>query len=126
MMELFQTMDKIVLTGVKGYGFHGVLPQERVDGQLFVVDVELGVVSVAKAAKTDDLADTVDYGAVAEAIVEIVEGEPVNLIERLAGLVAKRCLEFDHVRLARVTVHKPSAPIGVPFADVAVSVMRSR
>lgn len=126
MIEQFEGMDKILLTGVKGYGYHGVLPHERVEGQLFLVDAEIGVVSIAKAAKTDDLSDTVDYGALAEAIVAVVEGEPMNLLERLATLVAKRCLEFDYVRVVRVTVHKPSAPIAVPFQDVAVTVMRSR
>ena len=79
-----------------------------------------------KAAKTDDLRHTVDYGGVATAIVEIVEGPPVNLIETLATRIAERCLGFDYVRAVTVTVHKPQAPIPVPFTDVYVRITRTR
>ena len=119
-------LDRITLRGVRARGFHGVFDSERVDGQEFVVDVDLGVISVAKAAMTDELAHTVDYGAVAQEVVSVVEGPPMNLIEKLAVLIAERCLAFDHVRAVRVTVHKPQAPIPVPFDDVAVTVTRAR
>ncbi|MDH3959536.1 MAG: dihydroneopterin aldolase, partial [Actinomycetota bacterium] len=107
-------LDRIALRGVRARGFHGVFDSERAEGQEFVVDVDLGVVSVAKAAMTDELAHTVDYGAVAQEVVSAVEGPPMNLIEKLAVLIAERCLAFDHVRAVRVTVHKPQAPIPVP------------
>jgi len=119
-------LDRITLRGVRARGFHGVFDSERAEGQEFVVDVDLGVVSVAKAAMTDELAHTVDYGAVAQEVVSAVEGPPMNLIEKLAVLIAERCLVFDHVRAVRVTVHKPQAPIPVPFDDVAVTVTRAR
>lgn len=119
-------LDRILVTGVRGRGFHGVLPHERETGQEFVVDVVLGVMSIAKSARSDDLRHTVDYGAVAAAIVEIVEGPAVNLIETLASRIADRCLQFDFVRAVRVTVHKPNAPLPVPFEDVAVCITRSR
>ena len=119
-------LDRITLRGVRARGFHGVFDSERAEGQEFVVDVDLGVVSVAKAAMTDELAHTVDYGAVAQEVVSAVEGPPMNLIEKLAVLIAERCLAFDHVRAVRVTVHKPQAPIPVPFDDVAVTVTRAR
>lgn len=119
-------LDRITLRGVRARGFHGVFDSERAEGQEFVVDVDLGVVSVAKAAMSDELAHTVDYGAVAQEVVSAVEGPPMNLIEKLAVLIAERCLAFDHVRAVRVTVHKPQAPIPVPFDDVAVTVTRAR
>lgn len=119
-------LDRIILKGVRARGFHGVFEHEREAGQEFVVDAALGVLSISKAAKTDDLHDTVDYGGVAEAIVEIIAGPPVNLIETLASRIATRCLEFDFVRAVTVTVHKPQAPIPVPFDDVAVRITRTR
>ena len=119
-------LDRITLRGVRARGFHGVFDAERADGQEFVVDVDLGVVSVAKAARTDELEHTVDYGAVAQEVVAVVEGPAVNLIEKLAVLIADQCLSMDHVRAVRVTVHKPQAPIPVPFDDVAVTVTRAR
>jgi len=118
-------LDRIVLRGIRARGHHGVFPHERRDGQEFVVDVVLGV-SVAAAAQTDDLAATVDYGEVAQAVVRVVTGPPVSLVERLAELVAGACLGFPRVQAVRVTVHKPQAPIPVPFDDVAVRITRSR
>lgn len=118
--------DLIRLMGVRGRGFHGVLPAERRDGQDFVVDVDLEMFSLRRAATSDDLADTIDYGSVAQEIVAIIEGPPRNLIETLALEIAERCLAFDGVRAVVVTVHKPGAPIPVPFDDVSVTVRRSR
>ncbi len=120
------SLDRMALTGVRAIGFHGVLPQEQEDGQEFLVDVVLGVFSMAAAARRDDLRDTVDYGAVAQAVVEVVTGPPVQLIETLAVAIADRCLAFGGVRTVQVTVHKPHAPIPVPFEDVAVTITRSR
>jgi dihydroneopterin aldolase/2-amino-4-hydroxy-6-hydroxymethyldihydropteridine diphosphokinase len=80
---------------------------------------------VRAAAASDDLAATVDYGALAQRLVEIVEGEPVDLIETLAERLAAVCTAQAGVRSAEVTVHKPHAPVGVPFADVAVTVVRA-
>jgi dihydroneopterin aldolase len=119
-------LDRIILTGVTARGLHGVFDHERRDGQEFRVDVVLGVMSISKAAKSDNLLHTVDYGAVAQAVVAVIEGPPVNLIERLAVTIAERCLDFDYVRAVTVTVHKPQAPIPVPFDDVAVRITRAR
>lgn len=127
MTEVFsRDLDRIILSGVRAHGRHGVFPEERETGHEFVVDVVLGVMSISKAAKTDDLRHTVDYGGVATAIVEIIEGPSVNLIETLASRIAERCLRFDFVRAVTITVHKPTAPIPVPFDDVAVRISRSR
>ncbi len=119
-------LDRISLKGVRALGFHGVFDEERRDGQEFRVDVVLGVLSISKAAKSDDLRHTIDYGGVAQAVVEVIEGEPVNLIETLAVTIADRCLAFDYVRAVKITVHKPQAPIPVPFDDVSVSITRAR
>lgn len=127
MTEAFDThLDCITLRGVRGHGHHGVLAEERVMGQEFIVDVTLGVPAMSRAAGSDDLADTVDYASVAVAVKHVVEGESVNLIERLAAVIADRCLQFEPVRVATVTVHKPNAPIPVQFDDVSVTITRTR
>ena len=115
--------DRITLIGLRVRGFHGVLAEERRDGQDFVVDATL-TLDVTAAAQSDDLAQTVDYGALAERLAAVVSGEPVQLIETLAVQLAEVCLTDERVREAEVTVHKPSAPISVPFADVSVTVVR--
>lgn len=112
----------IRLTGVEAVGHHGVLPQERRDGQRFVVDVELGL----ERDRSDDLAGTVNYAEVAAAVVRDVERDPLDLIESLADRIADTLLRLAGVDWLRVTVHKPQAPVGVPFGDVAVSVTRER
>ncbi|MGK5531650.1 dihydroneopterin aldolase [Streptomyces sp. URMC 129] len=118
-------MDRIALRGLRAKGFHGVLPRERAEGQPFVVDVVLGV-DTRPAASADDLARTVDYGVVAEQVTAVITGEPCDLLETLAQRVADRCLAHDAVREAEVTVHKPEAPITVPFDDVTITIKRSR
>jgi 7,8-dihydroneopterin aldolase/epimerase/oxygenase len=117
--------DLIALTGLRAFGHHGVYDDERRDGQHFVVDAVLEV-DASTAAVSDDVTDTVHYGELASALVEIVEGDPVNLLERLAQRLADRCLADSRVQAASVTVHKPQAPIPHEFSDVAVTIRRSR
>jgi dihydroneopterin aldolase len=118
-------VDEIALTGVRAVGHHGVYPDERRDGQEFVVDLTLHLPTAAAAA-SDDVADTVHYGELAERVVAVVEGEPVNLLETLAQRIADAVLADARVQDVVVTVHKPSAPITVPFGDVSVTIRRSR
>ncbi len=115
--------DRIRLTGLRVHGHHGVLPAERRDGQDFVVDVALSL-DLRAAGGSDDLADTVDYGALAQALAEVVEGEPLDLLEALAGRLAEVCLSDRRVGSVEVTVHKPAAPLGRAFSDVSVTVVR--
>ena len=115
----------ITLTGLRVRGHHGVYDFEREQGQDFLVDVILEL-DLAPAARSDDVADTVHYGELAERLVKIVAGEPVNLIETLADRLAAACLADDRVGAATVTVHKPGAPIPHEFADVAVTVQNAR
>ena len=117
--------DRVSLRGLTATGFHGVFPEERRNGQTFVVDLDL-TLDTGPAAQSDDLRDTVDYGRLATDVVEIVQGPPVNLIETLAAQVAAACLTDPRVTSAAVTVHKPNAPVGVTFSDVAVTIERSR
>lgn len=116
-------MDTIALTGLRVWGRHGVLPEERRDGQDFVVDVELSV-DTRPAAASDALVETVDYAQLADRLAAVVAGEPVALIETLAGRLADVCLADDSVISVRVTVRKPNAPIAHAFSDVAVTVVR--
>jgi dihydroneopterin aldolase len=117
--------DRISIRGLRVRGFHGVLPAEREHGQEFVVDADLDVDTTAAAA-SDDLADTVDYAALAVALAAVVSGEPVNLIETLADRLAAVCLRDERVVHVRVVVHKPQAPVGVPVDDITVTVRRGR
>jgi dihydroneopterin aldolase/2-amino-4-hydroxy-6-hydroxymethyldihydropteridine diphosphokinase len=119
------TGDRIVLSGVRATGRHGVLPEERVAGQEFVVDLELAL-DLSVAAATDRVGATVHYGELAEAVVAAIECEPVDLIETLAQRIADVALAHELVDAVVVTVHKPSAPIPVPFTDVAVRIERNR
>lgn len=116
-------MDEIALTGLRVRGFHGVLASERSAGQDFLVDAVL-TVDTRAAAAADDLALTVDYGDLAQRLADVVAGEPVDLIETLAARLADVCLTDPRVTAVRLTVHKPSAPIPLPFADVSVTVTR--
>lgn len=117
--------DVIRLIGLGGVGRHGVLPEERRAGQLFKVDVIMAVDTRA-AAEGDDLDLTVNYAEVAADVVGLVEGEPVNLVETLAARIADAVLARAAVQSVEVTVHKPEAPVGVPFDDVQVTIVRDR
>ncbi len=115
--------DRISLIGLRVRGFHGVLPQERRDGQDFLVDAVLHL-DLRPAGETDDLTRTVHYGELAERLAAVVAGEPVDLLETLAGRLAEVCLRAGAVERVELTVHKPSAPIALDFADVSVTVVR--
>jgi dihydroneopterin aldolase/2-amino-4-hydroxy-6-hydroxymethyldihydropteridine diphosphokinase len=117
--------DRIVLQGVAARGFHGVLDSERANGQDFVVDVTLEV-DLRRASRSDLLAHTVNYAEMASDIVALVTGPPVDLIEVLAEQIAAAALRRPLVQAVEVTVHKPQAPVGVPFGDVQVVVERHR
>ncbi len=120
-----ESLDEIVLTGLTVFGRHGVFEHERRDGQEFTIDLRLRL-SLAQAAVSDDVRDTVHYGELAEKVAAVVAGEPVNLIETLAERIAAVGLEDRRVQDVVVTVHKPHAPIALDFTDVAVTVHRRR
>jgi dihydroneopterin aldolase len=117
--------DRVELRGLKARGRHGVLAHERALGQDFAVDVVLHL-DTRPAAAADDLTLTVDYGTLAQRVVAVVAGEPVDLIETLAQRIADVALEPAAVHAVDVRVHKPQAPVSVPFDDVVVSIHRER
>jgi len=117
--------DRIVLQGISAHGFHGVLDAEKAQGQVFVVDVTLEV-DLRRAGRSDRLEHTVSYAEVAADTVALITGPSLDLIEKLAEQVADAALRRRLVQSVEVTVHKPQAPVGVPFADVAVVVERHR
>ena len=114
---------EIRLTGISATGYHGVLPSERENGQTFVVDLSVFIESPEK----DDIANTVNYAELAELVVQIITGEPVQLIETLAERILTACLaKLPDDGMVQVSVHKPQAPIPVPFDDVVVTMVRPK
>lgn len=117
--------DRILVSGIEAFGYHGVQEDEKRDGQLFCVDVELEL-DLRGAAASDELGDTVDYGDLTSRVSRLVSEQRWNLIETVAQKVADLVLEHPMVTATTVTVHKPQAPIDVPFRDVTVTVRRSQ
>jgi 7,8-dihydroneopterin aldolase/epimerase/oxygenase len=117
--------DRIQLSGLRVHGHHGVFDYEREHGQEFVVDVALEI-DTRPAAASDELVDTVDYGALAHALANAIDTDPVNLLEVLAERLVQVCLGDERVEAATVTVHKPQAPIPLSFGDVSVTIRRER
>lgn len=118
--------DRIELRGLRVRGTHGVFDHEKRDGQDFLVDLVLWTDFTAAAA-SDDLADTVDYGALALFARDVVAGPSCDLIETVASRIADGVMEMaPDAHAVEVTLHKPQAPIPAEFADVAVVARRSR
>ena len=117
--------DRIELRGLRVRGHHGVFDHERRDGQEFVIDITVWL-DLDVAAASDDLADTLDYGDLAQRAADIVAGPPRQLIETVAGKIADGVMADERVHAAEVVVHKPGSPIPLEFADVAVVARRSR
>lgn len=118
--------DRIELKGLECFGHHGVFDFEKEQGQPFIVDVTCWM-DFDAAGASDDLSDTVDYGALALLVAEIVEGPSRDLIETVATESADVVMtKFDALHAVEVTIHKPKAPIPRTFADVAVVARRSR
>ncbi len=117
--------DFIEIHGIAGFGYHGLFDDERKNGQSFGVDVKLELED-KRASKTDSIADAVDYSQVVKIVYELITGEPVNLIERLAQIIATDLLDTFPLSSVEVIVHKANAPVGVPVGDIAVRIKRKR
>lgn len=119
-------MDKISIKGLKLFAYHGVNPEEKENGQNFVIDLDY-YVNIARACQMDTLDDTVSYAKVVKTIRRVFTAEKYDLIERAAQVIADAVLdEFDDIFKVEVTLKKPEAPISVEFDYVAVSIMRER
>lgn len=118
--------DRIVIKGISDFGYHGVFEQERRNGQEFLVDVVLSL-DLSLPSVNDDLEATINYATVCAIISDEITGEPVALIERLAGRISERLLEdFSMIQKIEVTIHKPAAPVEQNFSDISVTIERSR
>ena len=119
-------MDKISIKGLKLFAYHGVNPEEKENGQNFVIDLDYYVNS-ARACQMDTLDDTVSYAKVVKTIRRVFTAEKYDLIERAAQVIADAVLdEFEDIFKVEVTLKKPEAPISAEFDYVAVSIMRER
>lgn len=118
-------VDRIRLTGLRIFAHHGVLDFERENGQEFIVDLDIAV-DLAPAAASDDVTKTIHYGELAEAVYAAVQADAVDLIETVAERVAAIALGYERALQVTVTIHKPAAPITVPFGDVSVTITRNR
>ena len=103
------SLDCIALIGIAAVGHHGVFDFERAEGQRFVVDLSCQL-DLSGAAASDDLEQTIDYGALAQSVVADIERDPLNLIEALADRIAQTCLAHDAVASVQVTVHNRKRP----------------
>ena len=117
--------DRIRLVGLAATGYHGVFEHERRDGQTFVADVVVHV-DTRPAAAEDRLDLTVHYGVLAEQVTAVLEGEPADLVETVAERIAAVVLSYPAVAAVDVALHKPQAPVTVPFADVVLEIHRDR
>ena len=123
-----ETPDRLSLIGMRFEGRHGVLPEEKVTSQPFEVDVVLHA-DLSRAAESDALADTIDYSALFDRVRAIVEGPSVDLIEALAGRIAREVLDATasgSVSAVEVRVRKPEAPIDGAFETVEAAILRRR
>ena len=116
--------DQIRVTGIKAFGYHGVLPHEATEGQEFIVDL-LITLDLRAVSLSDDLQDTINYADLAQIAYDNIVGERVQLIERLAGRIAEEISSaYSQITSVSVTVHKPHAPVTVNFEDISVTITR--
>jgi len=116
--------DRITLTGLTVFGYHGVFDDEKRSGQEFLIDITVWL-DLSAAAASDDLTKTVHYGELAQLAERVVAGPSRDLIEAVAGEIADAVMATFSVHAVEVTIHKPSAPIPLTFADVSVTIRRS-
>ena len=118
--------DKMILTGIEVFGYHGCSDEEQKLGQKFWVDLELNL-DLSAAGKSDDYADTVDYVKILQCVEEVVGGRARRLIESVAEDLAQKILsDFEKVDGVKITLHKPNAPLKFTYADAAVEIYRAR
>ena len=126
MSNFFSQSDRILLEGMRFYGFHGVNPEERVLGQEYLVDLTVEM-DLGRAGRSDRLEDTISYAHIYRAVREVMEGEPRNLLEAAAQSIADRVLKDFPVNSVSVRVKKPHPPIRGSIIEYAtVEIFRRR
>ena len=118
--------DQILLTGIYGFGYHGLFEHERTNGQDFFVDVVLNI-DLQAVSQSDSINETVNYVEITDLVLSEITTNPVSLIEKLAGRIAERILNsYSRVDSVSVTVHKPQAPVSASVKDIAVQITRTQ
>lgn len=118
-------MDAIHLTGIRYYGYTGYLPEERILGQWFEVDLTIWL-DLAVAGESDAIEDTFDYRPAIAAVKELITTSKFSLIERLASAIAKAILSFSQVERVRVQLTKLSPPIPDFTGKISIEILRSK
>mgnify|MGYP003322315802 FL=1 len=126
MLDCPAPRDRIILDGMRFYGYHGVNPEEKAQGQPYIVDLSVDL-DLRGPGSSDQLEDTVNYTRLYRAIRAIVEGESRNLLEAVAQAIADRILDEFSVEAVGVRVKKPSPPIkGSVIENASVEIYRRR
>jgi dihydroneopterin aldolase len=121
-----QKLDKITIKNLKLFAYHGVNPEEKENGQNFVLDIDY-YVNIAKACHSDDINDTVSYAKVVKLVKAVFTQQKYDLIERAAQVVADAILEnFEEIFKVEITLKKPEAPVKADFEYMAVNIVRER
>lgn len=119
-------MDKIIIKDLKLYAYHGVNPEEKVEGQNFLIDMECKV-DLSLPCVTDNVDDTVSYAQIIKLVRKVFTCEKYDLIEKAAQVIADAVLDnFERVKSVKITLKKPEAPMKADFAYVAVEIKRER
>ena len=117
-------MDSIRVSGIRAYGYVGYLPEERVLGQWFEVDLTLWV-DLAPAGKSDSIADTLDYREAIAIVKEQITTAKFDLVEKLVEAIADKILALEKVEQVRVELSKPAAPIPEFSGRITLDITRS-
>lgn len=117
-------MDSIQVNGIRAYGYVGYLPEEKVLGQWFEVDLTLWV-DLTKAGSTDNIEDTLDYREAISIVKKQITTAKFALVEKLIGVIADKILNLDKVKQVRVKLSKPAAPIPDFCGRITLDITRS-
>ena len=119
-------MDQILIRGLKVFGYHGVNPEEKENGQNFILDITMDM-DLQKPCQTDCVDDTVSYAKVIKTVIRVMTERSYDLLERVSQRVAEQILqEYLAIQKVEVWLYKPEAPIHADFQDVAVHIVRTR
>lgn len=119
-------MDKIIIKGLRTFAYHGVNPEEKINGQPFELDITL-YTSLQRAGETDDVNDTVSYAKAAKTALRVMDEDKYDLLERVAARIAEQLLtEYEQVEQVDVLLKKPRAPVNADFDFMAVMISRQR